>query len=1337
MAQHTGRHRCFFWARLAWKVFAVSVRAVIGLSVLGTAGCLMVLFTSRGSGFAWTMATEKVEGLKGNLVAGHLGRGFYIKDFSLVIPDVITVSAKEFEIQYNLTGIFLGHFTIDDLRAQDVLLVIGNKPLDMPYIGDFLAARLRETASWTRDYETGRMIRVSPEAPDPTTNIAPAPAINADPEPENEDEEEAPAEESFISIPLDIHADSVRVKNFLMLSEAVDVAVADLYLRAGLKDDTVTVYTADASYIDVQLHDERFPESPESPPSPMVKEPFNRTEVESAVEKLPAVFLPIKIRVDALTLDYARYHQTVYDTGVMRGFLSGSYIGADISVNTFRVDHNLGHAKLTDSSMTLRDYYPMDITLDAWSENDEWFDFLNHHTLTAKGKGDLVDLSVHADIAGKAGLIAEARIGSLVPYLPFEVKAQGTNLGWPIMKPDYAVKSLDAEASGTLKGLTAAVKAKGIKALDYPELDLKLNASTDMVSADIKSLAVNTPDKQHEVKLSGHADFDKIYGFKGEISAKSADLTRFVPDVPAALALSVKPEFVMKADDLSWRAEARDLSLDGLLMNYPLTLNSSLIKADSDLNAEIRQLTLENGGKNFLSADGNITKIGSGSHLVSEIDLKDLSLLYPGLSGSVAGNVHMTGSITAPNAMITLKSPDVGYQDLRLRRMDLMLDASSKDERLTRGEMNLSIGDFYNGKQKLIDSLKLAFKGGEESHDVTLKARTIAGHLDLGLHGAMDARRTRYLAEISKLDLVTRELNTKLETPLKADTQLAPGIQVKANEHSWFINGNRLTFQELMWSPERARVRLTAPDIKLNSFKAFIPETLSLPFSAALNADVALVKNRPDGNVSLHIPAGKLIYDRRAMQFDGISLDAAIRPDRLNTSFLLDLGKNGSLNTDLAVSDPAGQKQAISGEYRINSINLGLISQMLGDVAASSGFLEGSGSFAGTLSKPGLNGVVRIRDMSVTPSMDLGNISDINTEMNFHGSSADMKGSFGILGKTGRLEGSLVWDPEMEAKIKLDTDDLPLDLFGYGKGIVKVNIAGEFSDKVNNLSGRVAMPYARIKVRSLPASSVSLSKDVHEMSRTKDGGYDFRRGSTLPMGLDMEISIGDDVKLNAVGLKSDIRGKLAIKQPPRRQMSITGDIRAEDGVFHAFGQDLIIEKGRISFVGDPSEPNLDIRAIRNPRSMDNDNIRVGISVTGTASRPNIKIFSKPQMAQSEALSYLLRGKGLDASSSNNGNMTAQLLLGAGLMQTSGLVTELGEGLGLQDMSLDSRGDGDETSVELSAYIMPKLQVAYGYGLYNAVSEFRVRYEMFPKFYIEGVSSVEQAVDAIYKFEFNF
>ena len=253
MAQKNGRSKRISWWRVIWKILAVTVRALIGFSVLGIVACLMLIFTSRGTGLAWSMATDRVDGLRGELVSGHLGRGVHIRNFSLDIPDVISISAGDFEIQYNLAGLLLGHFTVDDLSAEDVLLVIGNRPQNMPLIGDFLKARLRETASWVRDHETGRMIRVSPEVPDPTAEIAPAPAINPAP-PSPDDEEPATSEESFISVPVDVHADAVRVKNFLMLSDAVDVAVSDLYLRAGLKDDTVTVYTADASYIDVQLH---------------------------------------------------------------------------------------------------------------------------------------------------------------------------------------------------------------------------------------------------------------------------------------------------------------------------------------------------------------------------------------------------------------------------------------------------------------------------------------------------------------------------------------------------------------------------------------------------------------------------------------------------------------------------------------------------------------------------------------------------------------------------------------------------------------------------------------------------------------------------------------------------------------------------------------------------------------------------------------------------------------------------------------------------------------------------------------------------------------------------
>ena len=89
------------------------------------------------------------------------------------------------------------------------------------------------------------------------------------------------------------------------------------------------------------------------------------------------------------------------------------------------------------------------------------------------------------------------------------------------------------------------------------------------------------------------------------------------------------------------------------------------------------------------------------------------------------------------------------------------------------------------------------------------------------------------------------------------------------------------------------------------------------------------------------------------------------------------------------------------------------------------------------------------------------------------------------------------------------------------------------------------------------------------------------------------------------------------------------------------------------------------------------------------------------------------------------------------MQTSSFIGQIGEKFGLQEVSLDSKGEGDDTAVEISAYVLPKVQVSYGYGLYNALSEFKVRYEMFPRFYIEGVSALERSVDAIYKFEFDF
>lgn len=55
----------------------------------------------------------------------------------------------------------------------------------------------------------------------------------------------------------------------------------------------------------------------------------------------------------------------------------------------------------------------------------------------------------------------------------------------------------------------------------------------------------------------------------------------------------------------------------------------------------------------------------------------------------------------------------------------------------------------------------------------------------------------------------------------------------------------------------------------------------------------------------------------------------------------------------------------------------------------------------------------------------------------------------------------------------------------------------------------------------------------------------------------------------------------------------------------------------------------------------------GVRVTGSADEPKAEIFSDPAMSQQEALSYLLRGQGLDSGQNDSAAMTS-MLVGLGL-----------------------------------------------------------------------------------------
>ncbi|MGR5470254.1 translocation/assembly module TamB domain-containing protein, partial [Vibrio astriarenae] len=114
--------------------------------------------------------------------------------------------------------------------------------------------------------------------------------------------------------------------------------------------------------------------------------------------------------------------------------------------------------------------------------------------------------------------------------------------------------------------------------------------------------------------------------------------------------------------------------------------------------------------------------------------------------------------------------------------------------------------------------------------------------------------------------------------------------------------------------------------------------------------------------------------------------------------------------------------------------------------------------------------------------------------------------------------------------------------------------------------------------------------------------------------------------LSAFGLKGDLQGDLRVTQRDKGPF-IVGEVNIIDGSYRSFGQDLLIEEGKIIMSGPVDEPYVSIKAIRNPDNTQ-DGVTAGVRVTGPASDPKVEIFSDPPMPQANALSYLLRGQNI-------------------------------------------------------------------------------------------------------------
>ena len=288
-------------------------------------------------------------------------------------------------------------------------------------------------------------------------------------------------------------------------------------------------------------------------------------------------------------------------------------------------------------------------------------------------------------------------------------------------------------------------------------------------------------------------------------------------------------------------------------------------------------------------------------------------------------------------------------------------------------------------------------------------------------------------------------------------------------------------------------------------------------------------------------------------------------------------------------------------------------------------------------------------------------------------------------------------------------------------------------EKRIDVKGTLTVPEAHISPRQLPEGAVRASEDQIILS---DEGLKSLDGETYAIYSDVELLLSDKVKLEAFGFTGRIEGSLKTKMRPDEELAGQGEFNVVDGEYRAYGQGLVVRKGRVLFNGPLSQPAVDLRAIRRPA----DNILVGITALGPARQPDVRIFSEPSMGRTEQLSWLVLGRPLENSSQGEGSILSQLALSYALNAGDSLFKTVGSAFGADTVAIETGSseagtaqNNTQAAVVVGKYLSPKLYISYGLGLFDAVNTVKVRYTLNKYWKLAATSSGEgSGGDVIYQ-----
>ena len=1153
-----------------------------------------------------------------------------------------------------------------------------------------------------------------------------------------------------IHLPVSVQVKNVAITDFDMKLDQSNITFSSFQSAVSLKNESgLTLEPTTLSDVLFSTVSQTQP----NPPQPEQKEPakpvdwaqIEQTLTPAFLGNLNAVNLPFDMHIPSFLGTNWQY-QSLNEKGeeIQKITVPKVELQADatdhlVKLQKLEIDSSLGTLS-SQGQLQLNDDFPVDLTLksdlQAFKSKDKTILPASKVELNLSGSlKKTTALSLTTQGVLDATLTGDVKLAEDKMPLNLQLKAKKGQYTFADSLAPLKINDVDIKLTGDLLNYHAEVVG-GVEGMDHiPHTHVDLNADGKLYEVTINELKLAALDGT--ARLRGSSNWKD--GAQWDVTAdlNKMNIHPYVPAMPAVLSGKVSSKG--SADSNHWKVDVPAVDLTGSLSSHPLSLKGSVFLSNETL-LNIPDLLL-NYGDNRIAAKGIL---GDKSNLDLDINAPSLRGLWQDLAGSVVGKAQILGKLTAPTINTDLTAQGLHFQGLDLSKA--LIKGNVVSEPQVKGELNVKAENFRYGDSIKLHNIDLNASGDEKHHTLHLKSKGEPVAADLQITGNFDRTSQQWKGNLSQVGLSSPigDFKVNQTIPVTYDNKK---IQATIGSHCWINQDLDLCFPQQFTAGKNGEVPFELKRINLDLVNKLMGQD-TLKGQLQSRGKVAWFSDKPlqlnvavEGyNISV---AQKLDYRTFKLDIPKLSVNADIQNNNLTLKSDINVQNQGRIGTDLKINDLSKGRQ-LGGTFTIEGLRLSLVNQLFSSGESMDGEVVSRLSFGGNLEKPLLNGNFDIRNIKTKLKSLPFDVTDGQVAIRFNGTSSTLNGHVQTPDSKLNINGQANWANmnNWTAEVRAQADNFKVDIPSMAKLKVSPNVVVKASPKLLDLSGNVDIPWARIAIESLPDNAEPVSEDeviLNGPRKSKEELINRQFATETKSGMqiqsDLKIKIGDDVHLNAYGLKTNLDGLLSVKQD-KGKLGLFGQINLKNGRYASFGQDLLIRKGQISFAGLPSQPMLNIEAIRNPEAMEDSKVTAGVKVIGMASSPQVTIFSDPAKSQDQALSYLLTGRSLENSgeAGSSGSVGAALL-GLGLAKSGKVVGGIGEAFGIQDLNLGTAGVGDSSKVQVSGNIGKRLQVKYGVGLFDGLAEVTLRYRLMPQLYFQSVSSTNQVFDLLYQFEF--